>query len=44
MRWETTPLLEIEHLTMRFGGLIAVNNVTFDIQTGQMFSVIGYCL
>jgi hypothetical protein len=26
-----TPLLEIEHLTMRFGGLVAVNDVSFDV-------------
>ena len=25
------PLLKVEHLTMRFGGLIAVDNVSFDV-------------
>ena len=25
MRWQTNPLLVVEHLTMRFGGLVAVN-------------------
>ena len=35
------PLLEVRGLTMRFGGLTAVNKVDFSVEKGQIFSVIG---
>lgn len=35
------PLLRVEHLTMRFGGLIAVNDVSFDAMPRQITAVIG---
>ncbi|QDO98776.1 ATP-binding cassette domain-containing protein [Ferrovibrio terrae] len=38
---KTGPLLRVEHLTMRFGGLIAVNDVSFDAHEGQITAVIG---
>jgi branched-chain amino acid transport system ATP-binding protein len=34
-------LLEVKNLTKRFGGLTAVNNVTFDLAEGEILSVIG---
>jgi branched-chain amino acid transport system ATP-binding protein len=34
-------LLEVENLTKRFGGLIAVNNVSFHIDEGEMVGIIG---
>jgi branched-chain amino acid transport system ATP-binding protein len=34
-------LLKIEKLTMRFGGIIAVNAVDLTVQPGEIFSVIG---
>ena len=34
-------MLRVEHLTKRFGGLIAVNDVTFDVARGQVVSVVG---
>ncbi len=34
-------LLEASAVTMRFGGLVAVNNVDFHIEPGQIVSVIG---
>jgi phosphonate transport system ATP-binding protein len=34
-------MLKIEGLTKSFGGLVAVNNVTFEVPTGQMVGVIG---
>ncbi|HET6469956.1 MAG TPA: ATP-binding cassette domain-containing protein [Geminicoccaceae bacterium] len=37
----TTPLLAVEHLTMRFGGLLAVDDVSFDAGRGQITSIIG---
>jgi ABC-type branched-subunit amino acid transport system ATPase component len=35
------PILEVRALTMRFGGLTAVNKVDFAVEKGQIFSVIG---
>jgi branched-chain amino acid transport system ATP-binding protein len=34
-------LLQVQDLTKRFGGLIAVNNVSFDVEEGEILSVIG---
>src|SRR5215213_4918056 len=34
-------LLQISQLTKRFGGLIAVNNVSFSVRAGEILSVIG---
>ncbi len=35
------PLLTVEHLTMRFGGLIAINDVSFAAGQGQITGIIG---
>jgi len=35
------PLIEVEHLTMRFGGLLAVDDVSFAAWPGQITAVIG---
>ncbi|MDK9695273.1 MAG: ABC transporter ATP-binding protein [Siculibacillus sp.] len=40
-RWETHPLLEVEHLTMRFGGLVAINDLTFTVGEGDITALIG---
>jgi branched-chain amino acid transport system ATP-binding protein len=32
---------KVEHLTVRFGGLTAVDDVSFDVDEGQVFSIIG---
>jgi len=37
----TQPLLSLSGLTKRFGGLVAVNNVTFDMNKGDLISIIG---
>jgi branched-chain amino acid transport system ATP-binding protein len=37
----TAPLLRVEHLTMRFGGLLAVNDVSFTAERGQITALIG---
>jgi branched-chain amino acid transport system ATP-binding protein len=37
----TTPLLKVEHLTMRFGGLVAVGDLSFDVARGQITALIG---
>jgi branched-chain amino acid transport system ATP-binding protein len=41
MRWRTDPLLVVEHLTMRFGGLVAVNDLSFDVGRGDITALIG---
>jgi branched-chain amino acid transport system ATP-binding protein len=35
------PLLAVEHLTMRFGGLIAVDDLSFTAYRGEITAVIG---
>jgi branched-chain amino acid transport system ATP-binding protein len=35
------PALRIEHLTMRFGGLVAVNDLSFDVERGAITALIG---
>ena len=34
-------LLRVEHLTMRFGGLVAVDDLSFDVGQGQITALIG---
>ena len=31
MRWQSDPLLVVEHVFMRFGGLVAVNDLSFEV-------------
>ena len=38
---KTDRLLEVSSLTRRFGGLIAVNDVSFDVKAGEIFGIIG---
>jgi branched-chain amino acid transport system ATP-binding protein len=38
---ETTPLLSARKVTMKFGGLVANNNVDFEIPRGAIVSLIG---
>lgn len=35
------PLLQVEGLSMRFGGLLAVNNVALTLNEGEIVSLIG---
>ncbi len=37
----TGPVLSLDKATIRFGGLVAVNNVSFDLQRGDLFGLIG---
>jgi branched-chain amino acid transport system ATP-binding protein len=37
----TMPILDIQGVTKRFGGLTAVNNVSFSVENGAIVSVIG---
>jgi branched-chain amino acid transport system ATP-binding protein len=35
------PLLTVEHLTMRFGGLVAIDDLSFSANDGEITAVIG---
>ena len=37
----TASLLKVEHLTMRFGGLVAVDNLAFEAAPGEITAIIG---
>ena len=41
MTVRTAPVLEIEHLTMQFGGVIAVNDFSMHIDEGEIVALIG---
>ncbi len=38
---ETAPLLAVDSVSKRFGGLLALDAVSFQVQRGEIFSVIG---
>ena len=40
-RWQTEPLLKVEHLTMRFGGIVPTKDVTFRLEHGARHALIG---
>src|SRR5262249_50037775 len=37
----TSPLLRVDHLTMRFGGLLAVSDLSFTARRGDITALIG---
>ncbi len=37
----TQPILSVKGVTQRFRGLVAVDDVSFDVERGQIFAVIG---
>jgi branched-chain amino acid transport system ATP-binding protein len=39
--WTRGPVLTVEHLTMRFGGLVAVNDLSFQAGRGDITALIG---
>src|SRR5262249_2359544 len=39
--WDQDPLLKVEHLTMRFGGLLAVDDVSLHVGRGDITALIG---
>ncbi len=41
MRWLSAPLLVVEQLTMRFGGLCAVDGIDFTVGRGDVTALIG---
>jgi branched-chain amino acid transport system ATP-binding protein len=40
-RWENDPVLTVEHVTMRFGGLVAVSDLSFKVGRGDVTALIG---
>src|ERR1700719_5435253 len=41
MTRDSTAVLRVEHLTMRFGGLVAVDDLIFEVQRGTITALIG---
>jgi branched-chain amino acid transport system ATP-binding protein len=41
MRWLSDPVLTVDHLSMRFGGLVAVNDLSFTAGRGDITALIG---
>ena len=39
--WNENPILTVEHLTMRFGGLVAVDDVSFSVGRTDITALIG---
>ena len=39
--WDNNPVLTIEHLTMRFGGLVAIDDLSFNVGRGDITALIG---
>jgi len=39
--WQKNPILQVEHLTMRFGGLTAVDDVSFEAGRQDITALIG---
>ena len=37
----TAPTLQLQAVVKRFGGLVAVDEVSFDVESGQVFALIG---
>jgi len=35
------PILDVQHLSMRFGGIVAVNDLSFEAERGQITALIG---
>ena len=39
--WDDNPVLTVEHLTMRFGGLVAIDDLSFNVGRGDITALIG---
>jgi branched-chain amino acid transport system ATP-binding protein len=37
----TPPILVLDHVTKRFGGLVAVDDISFEVARGRIFALIG---
>ena len=41
MKTNAAPLIEVEHISKRFGGLVAVKDISFQIRPGEILGLIG---
>ncbi|SCA55571.1 High-affinity branched-chain amino acid transport ATP-binding protein BraF (fragment) [Candidatus Terasakiella magnetica] len=41
MTGQNTPILEVDDISLRFGGVRALSNVSFNVKKGELFSIIG---
>jgi branched-chain amino acid transport system ATP-binding protein len=41
MAGDRDPVLEVDHITLRFGGVTAINDVSFDVRRAELFAIIG---
>lgn len=39
--WDRDPILSVERLSMRFGGLVAIGDLSFDVGRGDITALIG---
>ena len=37
----TDPILKVEHLSMKFGGLVAISDLSFEARRGEITALIG---
>jgi len=37
----TDHLIEVDNITLRFGGVTAINDVSFHVNQGELYSIIG---
>ena len=38
---EKKTILQVEHVTMQFGGVVAVNNLSLEVREGEIVAIIG---
>ena len=36
-----TGLLQVEHVSLRFGGIVALNDISFGMATGELLAIVG---
>jgi branched-chain amino acid transport system ATP-binding protein len=41
MAGESAPVLEVDHITLRFGGVTAISDLSFDVRRAELFAIIG---
>ena len=41
MSADPVPILQVENVSLRFGGVRALNDVSFHVDPGEVFSIIG---
>ena len=39
--WQADPVLSVEHITMRFGGLVAIDDLSFNVGRNDITALIG---